>query len=150
MAYKETHEQSTLNVVKLSSKAYIPTKGSSSAAGFDLYSAYNYLIPPQDKVLVKTDLQICVPYGTYGRIAPRSGLALNYHIHVGAGVIDQDYTGNVGIVLFNLSPTDQFKIDEGDRVAQLICEKITYPNLVEVASLNKTLRSGKGFGSTGK
>ena len=70
----------------------IPNAGSSFAAGYDLYSAYDYLVPAQGKVIAKTDLQVRVPDGTYGRIAPRSGLAAKNHIDVGAGVVDQDYT----------------------------------------------------------
>ena len=65
--------------------------GSKLAAGYDLYSAYDYEIPAHGKVIAKTDIQICVPDGTYGRIAPRSGLAAKNFIDIGAGVVDQDY-----------------------------------------------------------
>ena len=68
---------------------------------FLLFSAYDYIIPPKGKVLAKTDLQIQLPNGCYGRVAPRSGLAHKHFIDVGAGVIDQDYRGNVGVILFN-------------------------------------------------
>ena len=81
--------------------------------------------------MVKTDLRVKVPPGTYGRIAPRSGLALSNQIDVGAGVIDADYRGNVGIILFNHG-NDDFKINAGDRIDQLICEKIVYADVVEV------------------
>ncbi|XP_075061308.1 deoxyuridine 5'-triphosphate nucleotidohydrolase, mitochondrial isoform X2 [Mixophyes fleayi] len=90
-----------LRFAKLSEHAAAPTRGSALAAGYDLYSAYDYVIAPQDKAIVKTDIQICVPSGCYGRIAPRSGLAAKHFIDVGAGVIDEDYRGNVGVVLFN-------------------------------------------------
>lgn len=105
-----------LKFAKLTEKAFIPTKGSKYAAGYDLRryvfeiylrlgkiakfqiyvffsfnSAYEYIVPPNGKELIKTDLQIEVPENTYGRIAPRSGLAWKYHIDVGAGVIDADY-----------------------------------------------------------
>ena len=73
---------------------YNPTiciTGSKLAAGYDLHSAYDYEIPPHGKVIAKTDIQICVPDGTYGRIAPRSGLAAKNFIDIGAGVVDQDY-----------------------------------------------------------
>lgn len=138
-----------LRFAKLSDKAYAPVKGSQYAAGYDLRSAYEYIVPGHGKTLVKTDLQIEVPDCTYGRIAPRSGLAWKHHIDVGAGVIDADYRGNVGVVLFNHSNED-FKIAAGDRIAQLICEKIIYPELQEVDSLNDTARGEGGFGSTGK
>ncbi|XP_046741781.1 deoxyuridine 5'-triphosphate nucleotidohydrolase [Diprion similis] len=139
---------SVLRFVKLSDKAFAPMKGSSAAAGYDLRSAYEYVIPPNGKELIKTDLQVEVPIGTYGRVAPRSGLAWKHHIDVGAGVIDADYRGNVGVVLFNHSNTE-FKVLPGDRVAQLICERIVYPELEEVSSLESTERGNNGFGSTG-
>uniref|UniRef100_A0A023F852 Deoxyuridine 5'-triphosphate nucleotidohydrolase n=1 Tax=Triatoma infestans TaxID=30076 RepID=A0A023F852_TRIIF len=137
-----------LRFVKLSSKAYAPIKGSEKAAGFDLRSAYNYIIPSRGKELVKTDLQIDLPEGCYGRVAPRSGLAWKNHIDVGAGVIDADYRGNVGVVLFNHGPED-FVVKEGDRIAQLICERILYPSLQEVQTIDVTNRGSGGFGSTG-
>ena len=122
--------------------------GSKWAAGYDLYSAYDSVIPSQGKVIAKTDISIRVPDGTYGRVAPRSGLSAKHHIDVGAGVIDQDYTGNVGVVLFNHAAAD-FEIKKGDRVAQLICEKIEYPEIEEVKTLGITERGEGGFGSTG-
>ncbi|MBZ3869479.1 Deoxyuridine 5'-triphosphate nucleotidohydrolase, mitochondrial [Sciurus carolinensis] len=77
--------------VRLSEYATAPTQGSKRAAGYDLHSAYDYIVPPMEKALVKTDTQIALPYGCYGRIAPRSGLAAKHFIDVGAGVIDEDY-----------------------------------------------------------
>ena len=65
--------------------------GSKLAAGYDLYSAYDYEIPAHGKLIAKTDIQVRVPDGTYGRIAPRSGLAAKSFIDIGAGVVDQDY-----------------------------------------------------------
>ncbi|KAF7992928.1 hypothetical protein HCN44_005709 [Aphidius gifuensis] len=137
-----------LKFAKLSDKAFAPLKGSALAAGYDLRSAYEYVIPAKGKELVKTDIQIEVPEGTYGRVAPRSGLAWKNFIDVGAGVIDADYRGDLRVMLFNHSDVD-FKVSPGDRVAQLICEKIAYPELEEVKSLNDTERGAGGFGSTG-
>ncbi|XP_059145974.1 deoxyuridine 5'-triphosphate nucleotidohydrolase-like [Physella acuta] len=139
----------TLDFAKLTSNATTPTKGSSLAAGYDLYSAYDYTVPARGKEIVKTDIQIALPEGCYGRVAPRSGLAAKNFIDVGAGVIDQDYRGNVGVVLFNFSDTD-FIVKKGDRVAQLICEKIYMPVLRELPTLDNTDRGSGGFGSTGK
>ncbi|XP_023945441.2 deoxyuridine 5'-triphosphate nucleotidohydrolase [Bicyclus anynana] len=137
-----------LKFTRLSENAYPPVKGSEKAAGFDLKSAYDYTVAARGKELVKTDLQIELPSGCYGRVAPRSGLAVKNFIDVGAGVIDEDYRGNVGVVIFNHS--DQpFSITKGDRIAQLICEKIYYPELVEVTDLTVTKRADGGFGSTG-
>lgn len=98
--------------------------------------------------MVMTDIQIEIPEGCYGRIAPRSGLAHKHFIDVGAGVIDSDYRGNVGVIIFNFSDQD-FVVQRGDRIAQLICEKIENPELEEVQELFVSARGDKGFGSTG-
>ncbi|XP_055858477.1 deoxyuridine 5'-triphosphate nucleotidohydrolase [Episyrphus balteatus] len=137
-----------LRFAKLTENAFEPVKGSAKAAGFDLRSAYDCSVPARGKQLVKTDLQIQVPEGSYGRVAPRSGLAVKNFIDVGAGVVDEDYRGNLGVVLFNHSDTD-FEVKKGDRIAQLICEKIFYPELEQLDSLDHTERGEGGFGSTG-
>jgi dUTP pyrophosphatase len=137
-----------LKFVKLSEKATTPTKGSKYSAGYDLYSSENKIIKSNSRDVVSTDLQISLPLGTYGRIAPRSGLAVKHFIHVGAGVIDEDYRGTIMVVLFNHSNVD-FAVNIGDRVAQLICERIIQPELMEVSKLDETDRNDKGFGSTG-
>ncbi|XP_051000498.1 deoxyuridine 5'-triphosphate nucleotidohydrolase, mitochondrial [Acomys russatus] len=139
----------SLRFVRLSEHATAPTRGSARAAGYDLYSAYDYTIPPMERAVVKTDIQIAVPSGCYGRVAPRSGLAVKQFIDVGAGVIDEDYRGNVGVVLFNFGK-EKFEVKKGDRIAQLICEQISYPDLEEVQALDDTERGSGGFGSTGK
>lgn len=89
-----------------------------------------------------------VPTNTYARIAPRSGLAWKNSINVGAGVIDEDYRGEVGVVLFNHGP-DDFKIMPYDRIAQVIIEKIEPTEIEEVDELNETVRGAGGFGHTG-
>jgi dUTP pyrophosphatase len=137
-----------LFVKKLSENAKIPTKGSAKAVGYDLYSAYDKVIPSRGREVVPTDVVVALPAGTYGRIAPRSGLALKHGIDVGAGVIDPDYRGNVGILLFNFSDTD-FAVKAGDRVAQLICERVATPDVKEVAEIDETARGANGYGSTG-
>jgi dUTP pyrophosphatase len=137
-----------LLVKKLSEYAQLPQQGSAVAAGFDLFSAEDTILPAGQRGLVKTDLSIACPEGTYGRIAPRSGLALKHGIDVGAGVIDADYRGPVGILLFNLSDQD-FAIKRGDRIAQLILEQIVIPEIQEVEDLSETTRGAGGFGSTG-
>lgn len=138
-----------LRFVKLTEKALTPKKGSPKAAGFDLRSAYDATVPARGKELIKTDLQIKLPPGCYGRIAPRSGLAVHHHIDVGAGVVDEDYRGNLGVVLFNHSDKP-FNVSRGDRIAQLICQQICYPELEEVKELDDTDRGESGFGSTGR
>lgn len=140
--------QPKLFVKKLSEFATIPTKGSKVAAGYDLYAAYDYVVKAMDKEMVRTDLQIALPSGCYGRIAPRSGLAWKHSIDVGAGVVDEDYRGPVNVILFNFGRVD-FEIKRGDRIAQLICEKIQQTDIEEVQDLNETERGANGFGSTG-
>ena len=100
------------------------------------------------KGIVKTGISLACPPGTYGRIAPRSGLAVKKFIDVGAGVIDADYRGEVGVVLFNFGDED-FTVNVGDRVAQLVLEKICMADAVEVEELTETERGAGGFGSTG-
>ncbi|KAM1118332.1 hypothetical protein FF1_042571 [Malus domestica] len=135
-------------VKKLSEKAVLPARGSPLSAGYDLSSATETKVPARGKALVPTDLSIEVPEGTYARIEPRSGLAWNHSIDVGAGVIDADYRGPVGVVLFNSSDVD-FEIKEGDRIAQLIIGKCITPNVVEVEDLDSTAGGAGGFGPTG-
>lgn len=91
---------------------------------------------------------MAIPHGNYGRVAPRSGLAVKNFIDVGAGVIDSDYRGEVKVLLFNFGSTD-FSIMPGDRIAQLIIEKYTMTNIEEVNDLDATSRGEGGFGSTG-
>lgn len=135
-------------VKKLSEFAQIPTRGSQFAAGFDLSSAYDITVPAKGKALIKTDIAIAIPENTYARIAPRSGLAHKNFIDTGAGVIDYDYRGNVGVILFNHSDND-FEVKRGDRIAQLILERISMAEAVEVEDLDNTTRGAGGFGSTG-
>ncbi len=133
---------------RLSEHATLPVRGSRLAAGYDLAAAHDCVVPANGKALVKTDLAIAVPEDCYGRIAPRSGLAWKKFIDTGAGVIDADYRGNVGVLLFNHAP-DDFDVKRGDRVAQLILERIFTPEVMEVNDLDESERGAGGFGSTG-
>ncbi|OAY50761.1 deoxyuridine 5'-triphosphate nucleotidohydrolase [Manihot esculenta] len=139
---------SLFRVKKLSDKAILPARASALSAGYDLSSATGTKVPARGKTLIPTDLSIAIPEGTYARIAPRSGLAWKHSIDVGAGVIDADYRGPVGVILFNHSDAD-FEVKAGDRVAQLIIEKIMTPDVFEVEDLDATARGEGGFGSTG-
>eukprot|EP00475_Leptophrys_vorax_P030289 TRINITY_DN4526_c0_g1_i1.p2 TRINITY_DN4526_c0_g1~~TRINITY_DN4526_c0_g1_i1.p2 ORF type:complete len:170 (-),score=41.13 TRINITY_DN4526_c0_g1_i1:584-1033(-) len=137
-----------LKVKLLSETATLPSRGSVHAAGYDLSSAVNTVVPARGKALVATDIAIALPEGVYGRVAPRSGLAWKKHIDVGAGVIDRDYRGNVGVILFNHSNED-LQVNVGDRVAQLILERYETAEVVQVDDLDDTERGEGGFGSTG-
>ena len=145
---KKSRNVEVLKVKKLSERAQLPKKGSVLAAGFDLCSACDMVVEAGNKAMVPTDLSIAVPSGTYGRVAPRSGLAVKNFIDVGAGVIDEDYRGPVNVVLFNFSKTD-FQIKQGDRIAQLVLEKIAQAEVAECENLDETERGEGGFGSTG-
>lgn len=140
--------RAALSIKRLSDKATLPKRGSEFSAGLDLSSAEDKVIPAGERALVKTDLSIACPPGTYARIAPRSGLALKRGIDTGAGVIDADYRGPVGVILFNWGKED-FEIKIGDRIAQLILEQIVLPDVVETDELPETVRGEGGFGSTG-
>lgn len=138
----------TLQVKRLVPHALIPIKGSLQAAGYDLHAIHAGVVPARGKTLVGTGLAFGIPQGNYGRIAPRSGLAAKNSIDVGAGVIDSDYRGEVKVLLFNFSEVD-FEFKEGDRVAQMIIEKYTMTQIVEMETLDETVRGEGGFGSTG-
>lgn len=137
-----------LQVKRLSDKAVLPKRGSAKAAGYDLSSAEDTNVPARGRAVVNLDLSIAIPEGTYARIAPRSGLAVKSFIDTGAGVIDEDYRGPLGVVLFNHSDT-AFTVKRGDRIAQLILERILTPEVKEVDELDTTVRGAGGFGSTG-
>jgi dUTP pyrophosphatase len=133
---------------KLSPNAVTPTRGSKEAAGLDLSSIEECMIPGHGKALIGTGLSFAIPSGYYGRVAPRSGMSVKSHCDVGAGVVDSDYRGEVKVLLFNLGP-GQLKINPGDRIAQLILEKILVVEPIEVKGLDATVRGSGGFGSTG-
>ena len=142
------HPNEQLLVTKLSEEAVMPRKSSENAAGFDLASAADSVVPVNGRALIPTDLAMLVPKGTYGRIAPRSGLAFKHFLSVGAGVIDADYRGNVKVLLFNHGDLD-FHVSKGDRIAQLLLERIESPPVVITTALTPTQRGVQGFGSTG-
>ena len=136
---------------KLHKDAQIPKRGSRFSAGVDLCSVEDIIrIKPNNRHVVKTGLAVRIPVDSYARIAPRSGLAVKNGIGVGAGVVDADYRGEIGIVLFNHGHED-FVVSKGDRIAQLIVEKI-YSDLTIIegdVQNNTTKRGSGGFGSTG-
>lgn len=135
-------------IKKLSSDAITPTRGTSGSVGYDMYSSVDTHVEPRERALVSTGIAMTVPSGTYGRIAPRSGLAVKYGIQVGAGVIDPDYTGEVKVLLFN-DGDKMVEIKKGDRIAQLVIERCETPGVKIVTELGDTARGIGGFGSTG-
>ena len=143
-----------LNVTKLVPHAILPARSAPGAVGYDLFSTDNYVVLPGRRVVVSTGITVQLPSGTYGRIAPRSGLAVKHGLDTLAGVIDPDYTGEVKVVLQNLDVNQPFVIRPGYRIAQLILEQCVTPEVKEVPSENTGLvepgsRGANGFGSTG-
>lgn len=138
----------SLLVKRLSASATLPVRGSELAAGYDLYSTEGCVLLPNKRAVVPTGIAIRVPEGTYGRIAPRSGLAVKHGISIGAGVVDRDYTGEVKVVMFN-HDRNPYVIKPGYRIAQLVLEKCVTPSVEEVDDLDFTDRGDGGFGSTG-
>jgi dUTP pyrophosphatase len=139
----------SLKVLRLSDKGFIPKRGTPYSAGLDLFSPIDTEVQPGSRLLVKLDISIELYDGTFGHILPRSGLSLKNGIHIGAGVIDSDYRGNVGVLLFNLS-NDTFVINRGDRIAQLVVKKYEMVEPEEIFENSETGRGDGGFGSTGK
>lgn len=140
----------SVSFFKLRTDAIIPSKATPGSIGLDLHSVEPYVVLPGQRVVVSTGLQVSLPQGTYGRIAPRSGLAVKHGLDVGAGVIDSDYTGEVRVVLFNHDQNVPFIIRPGYRIAQLILEQALDPVVTESDTpFCDTDRGAGGFGSTG-
>ena len=161
-----------INFKKNHPDAIIPTKNSEGDAAYDLFSVERAIIGPMNRARVSTGLNIEIPQGFYGRIAPRSGLAVKQGIDVLAGVIDSSYRGNLGVVLINLNfPQELFTpnhmkggvqsyealfgsrqnvdLPAGSRVAQLIIERCYNAEWQEVDELSDSVRQEGGFGSSG-
>ena len=114
-----------LLIKKLSEHALIPTRASPGSVGYDLYSIEDMHILPYQRGIVCTGIAATIPMGVYGRIAPRSGLAVKHGVQTGAGVIDPDYTGELKVILFNHG-SEKFEIKKGDRIAQLILRSVKH------------------------
>lgn len=141
----------TLDVLRfkqLDSRAVLPKRGSALAAGLDVCSIEDVEIQPKQRALARTGLAVAIPPGFYGRVAPRSGLAVKQGLDVLAGVIDSDYRGEVCIVLYNTGD-DAIVLPAGSKVCQLILEQIITPEAAWVNDLDETARGAAGFGSTG-
>lgn len=132
----------------LNSAARVPTRANETDAGYDLYAIEDQPIHPGGRAVVKTGIAVAITEGYYGRVAPRSGLAVKKGIDVLAGVVDASYRGEVGVVLINLG-FDLFEVKAGDRIAQLIIEKCHDVVWQEVETLPDSQRGAGGFGSSG-
>jgi dUTP pyrophosphatase len=130
----------------------LPKYETTASAGMDLRASISesILLKPLERTLVKTGLFIELPLGYEAQVRPRSGLALKKGISVlnSPGTIDADYRGEIGVILINLSNED-FVIENGERIAQMVIAKHEQAQLIEVNELSETTRGAGGFGSTG-
>ena len=138
----------TLRFQRLDPRAVLPTRGSSFAAGLDICSIEDLIVEPHQRAMARTGLAMAIPHGFYGRVAPRSGLAVKHGLDVLAGVIDSDYRGELCCILYNTSDT-VIELSAGSKICQLIIEKIITPQAIWVNDLDETARGAGGFGSTG-
>jgi dUTP pyrophosphatase len=134
----------------LSETAKMPTYGTEGAAGLDLYADAEMTIGVRSRVLVPVGVAIAIPKGYFGAVVPRSGLALKHGVTVlnSPGIIDEDYRGQLHVMLHNAGVC-AFQVHPGDRIGQLVITPYQRVKLVQVASLDDTVRGTNGFGSTG-
>jgi dUTP pyrophosphatase len=127
----------------------LPEYASAGAAGADLRASGAVEIPPGGRAAVPTAVRLQIPPGHVGLVWPRSGLAVRHGIDTLAGVIDSDYRGEVRVVLVNHGDAP-FRIAAGDRVAQLLVQRVERAGFAAVPALDETDRGANGFGSTGR
>ena len=118
--------------VKMSSDAMTPTRATEESVGLDFYSPANYILPPYSQLLIPTQIKLRIPLGHYGRLASKSGLAILHHLHVGAGVIDPDYMGEISLTN-KYSPT-----------CPLYCQGRPYSSINFRKSITTNTKEGKG------
>lgn len=139
--------------VKLTRGAAMPKYAKEGDAGLDLVSREKIIIPPGERALVQTGLQMKLPEHTVGLVCSRSGLALKHGVFVlnAPGVVDSGYRGEVGVILYNSDQKLEYEVSVGDKIAQLLIVPVGYSiPLVETSSLSESDRGGSGFGSSGK
>lgn len=146
-----------LLVYKLTESAVAPKRMTDGAAGFDVYSDENTAIGPGERKLVSTGVTVIFPEGYHGILKSRSSVAWNRMVDVCAGVIDEDYRGELRVLLHNAHPKNTFFISPGDRIAQLLVQKTETPEVQVIEYDPKAIqkltggtgRGVGGFGSTG-
>jgi len=139
-----------VRILRLKKSLPLPYQATSGAAGFDLFSARAAIIKAHSFGVVETGIAIELPAGIEAQIRPRSGLAFHSGIGVlnSPGTIDPDYRGEIKVILFNISDND-FIVQPGDRVAQIVFSRIIPVEFEEAESLSQTKRGKGGFGHTG-
>jgi dUTP pyrophosphatase len=138
-----------IHIKLLSDFARVPTQATPFSAGYDLYAAEAITVPRLGRKLIKTNISMAIPMNHYGRIAPRSGLAFKFGIDVLAGVIDSDYRGDIGVILYNTDANVDFQVLVGDKIAQIIIEPCASVNFVKTNDLTSTKRGEGGYGHSG-
>ena len=133
---------------KLDPGAIIPTKANRFDAGYDLYALNGAIIDKHSHKLIKTGVSMAIPEGHVGLIWPRSGMAYKHGLDVFAGVIDSGYRGDIGVILYN-SQYSSYHVSKGDRIAQILIQKVEDYELIEVENLEDSQRGKGGFGSSG-
>ena len=140
----------TLSFRRIHPDAVMPAYAHASDAGMDVRSVRELVIPPGGRALVPTGLVVNLPAGYEAQVHPRSGLALKAGVTVlnSPGTIDAGYRGEIGVILANFGQ-DDFKVNVGDRIAQLVIAPVLQPVVVEATEVDSTDRGAGGFGSTG-
>ncbi|MCI7003584.1 MAG: dUTP diphosphatase [Eubacteriales bacterium] len=136
---------------KLNKDAIIPDYAHKGDAGMDLYSIQDDIIEPLTWKLIPTGLACELPEGTEGQVRSKSGIALKNGVFVlnTPGTVDENYRGEIGVVLYNLNTKEPFVIKKGQKIAQYVINAIEYVDTIEVEQLDSTDRGEGGFGSTG-
>ena len=139
-----------VKIKKLNKELKTPSYAHPGDAGIDLYSAETKILPSMHRALVPTGIQMAIPKGYEGQVRPKSGLAINHGLSIvnTPGTVDAGYRGEVGVIAINLSEKTII-IEKGQKIAQMIFNKIETAKLTEVDDLEETSRGKGGFGSTG-
>lgn len=129
----------------------LPSRATTGSAGMDLVAAVDLTIAPGERMLVPTGLAVAVPEGYELQLRPRSGLALQHGITLPntPATIDADYRGELRVILVNLG-SEPFTVHRGDRIAQMLVQRVEPVTITEVRELPTTERGAGGFGSTGR
>ncbi|MBP9802410.1 dUTP diphosphatase [Patescibacteria group bacterium] len=137
-----------IKVKKLKAEAVLPQMMRPGDAAFDLATCEDVLLVSGETKIIPTGLALEIPAGFVGNIRDRSGLSAKHALHTLAGIIDSNYRGEIGVVMTNLSQVD-YQIKKGDRVAQMLIQKIEIADFEEVEELSDTNRGEAGFNSSG-
>jgi dUTP pyrophosphatase len=141
-----------LPMTKLKEEARLPSRAHEGDAGLDLYASESAHIGPGERWSVGTGVGVEIPEGHAGLVLPRSGLARDHGIALvnAPGLIDSGYRGELRVLLLNTDPAETFRVEPGDRIAQLVLTPIATPEPVEAAELTESVRGRSGFGSSGR